>query len=280
MTPPSHGKVLSKQFLPLDGKSGKFFTSLLLGICLSATIAQADTTPTHTATGKNVPMTTASLGDENALSNEQKMFYAIGVQLIGNFKRQGVDIDFAMVSEGMRDALAGGPFRISDDELRKLIISYQEMAARSLVAQRHEESEQNKGAGATFLEENLAKPGVHVLPSGVQYTVLEAGNGAVPGPDDTIQYTYHGTLIDGTSFAKSPDDGSPVEGKVRLLLPGLRQAVQHMPVGSTWQLVIPAQYGYGPRGAGRLVGPNAVLVYKLTLVSTAPSTEPEIKKSN
>lgn len=125
-------------------------------------------------------------------------------------------------------------------------------------------SEGNKQQGEDFLAHNKEKPGVVSLPSGVQYKVLRAGKGKTPDDSSVVVCRYRGTLIDGTEFDQS-ETKRPVPLNVASFLPGLREAVKLMPVGSKWQVVIPPQLAYGEAG-NRGVGSNAVLIYEMEIV--------------
>jgi FKBP-type peptidyl-prolyl cis-trans isomerase FklB len=123
----------------------------------------------------------------------------------------------------------------------------------------------NKRAGDDFLASNKAKPGVVSLPSGVQYKILRASEGKKPGNGSQINCRYKGTLIDGTSFDQF-EDKKPSALHVAGLLPGLKEAVKLMPVGSKWEIVIPPKLAYGAQG-NRVIGPNAVLIYEMEILS-------------
>ena len=123
----------------------------------------------------------------------------------------------------------------------------------------------NKKEGEAFLLANKVKPGVVTLPSGVQYKISRPSKGKLPGDKSTIVCRYKGTLIDGTSFDKS-DAKKPLSLAVAGLVPGLREAIKLMPTGSKSQIVIPPQLGFGERGS-QGVGPNAVLIYDVEIIS-------------
>jgi len=125
-------------------------------------------------------------------------------------------------------------------------------------------ADRNAQDGASQLAANRARPGVTSLSSGVQYRVLKSGNGKRPGAANSVLCRYKGTLADGTVFDAS-DDKAPALLKVTGLVPGLEEAVQLMPAGSQWEVVVPPQLGYGARGREG-VGPNAVLTYVVELV--------------
>lgn len=123
----------------------------------------------------------------------------------------------------------------------------------------------NKQEGEAFLSANKLKPGVVVLPSGVQYKIIRPSKGKQPSDKSTIVCRYKGTLIDGASFDKS-EAKKPLTLAVAGLLPGLREAVKLMTTGAKWQIVIPSQLGFGVRGS-QGVGPNAVLIYDMEIIS-------------
>ena len=124
----------------------------------------------------------------------------------------------------------------------------------------------NRDAGRKFLEENAKKEGVITLPSGLQYKVLVKGDGPMPTNDDKVQVNYEGRLIDGTVFDASAKHGDqPIELKVNQVIKGWTEALTMMPVGSTWQLFIPYELGYGEREAGQ-IKPYSALIFDIQLV--------------
>lgn len=252
-------------------KSILFVTSVFLGLFLVLTSHSYGTSPGEQPKTENHVTTVANGDTQEATENDslfktetEKIYYAIGVQLIGNFKRQGIDIDLEMVTRGMRDALSGKPLPLDDGEMRKLIMTYQEKAIIGMAQTRRAEAEANKAQGFAFLEENKAKKDVVTLESGLQITRLkEKSDGPRPTQSDTVECTYRGMLIDGTVFDRSSEDGKPAQIKITSMVPGVQEALKLMPVGASWKIVIPSHLGYGPRGNGNIVGPNAVLVYEL-----------------
>jgi FKBP-type peptidyl-prolyl cis-trans isomerase FklB len=104
------------------------------------------------------------------------------------------------------------------------------------------------------------------LPSGVLYKVIKEGDGRKPQETDTVEVNYRGALINGTEF-DAVEPGHPASLKVSQLIPGWKQALNVMPVGSKWQVVIPSQLAYGERGVGNDIGPNEVLVFDLELLA-------------
>ena len=118
-----------------------------------------------------------------------------------------------------------------------------------------------------FLQDNAAKEGVVTLPSGLQYLVLNSGDGAKPGPTTMVTVHYEGSLVNGKVFDSSYKRGKPATFGVHQVIRGWTEALQLMPVGSKWRLFIPAELGYGARGAGGSIPPNSTLVFDVELIS-------------
>ena len=120
--------------------------------------------------------------------------------------------------------------------------------------------------GQKFLEENGKREGVVTLPSGLQYEVLQEGSGATPDGNSRVTVHYEGRLIDGKVFDSSYKRNSPATFGVRQVISGWTEALQLMPVGSKWTLYIPSELGYGARGAGGSIPPNAALIFDVELL--------------
>lgn len=197
--------------------------------------------------------------------------YALGMDLGNQFRKLSVDVDPAVFAQGLGDALVGRKTLLTDDEVKAVIARLQaELKARQMQASTTADSKKaddNGKAGAIFLSENKMKEGVVTLPSGLQYKVITAGPGRKPGLADTVVCQYRGTLIDGTEFDSSYARNQPATFPVKGVIPGWTEALQLMPVGSKWQLVIPPALAYGERGAGDKIGPNATLVFEIELLS-------------
>ena len=209
-------------------------------------------------------------GEESPLLKNEKdrTNYSIGVGVARNFQRQQIDIDAELVVKGMRDALSGGKLLMTEDELNKTLSAFQADMRQKQEKLWLAATEENKKAGDAFLAENRKKEGVVVLPSGLQYKILKAGDGKKPTETDTIALRYRGTLVDGTEFDSSDRSGQPsVTLEMKQLFAGCREALKLMPVGSKWQLFIPPELAYGTRGSGTAVGPNATLIFEMELLA-------------
>lgn len=124
-------------------------------------------------------------------------------------------------------------------------------------------------ANAAFLKANATKPGVVTEPSGLQYKIIKSGYGLRPGPLDQVTVYYKGQLINGATF-DATEPGFPVQFTVNKLIPGWTEALELMRTGDHWQLVIPSNLAYGPRGAGSAIPPNQTLVFDLELLKVSP----------
>ncbi len=199
---------------------------------------------------------------------KERISYAIGVNLIGNLKQQEVDVDLELVLKGMRDASAGGALLMSDEELRKYISIYQHDVRRKTAKTRAGAAEQNMKAGEAFLAANKKVKGVVVLPSGLQYRVLNEGSGKKPADADTATFHYRSFSIAGVELDSSYLTGKPASRRVKDgVLPGLSEALKLMPAGSKWQLFLPPKLAYGLKGNGGKVGPNETVIYEIELLS-------------
>lgn len=202
-----------------------------------------------------------------ALKNQkEKLSYAIGMEMGKGVIAQGLDVDPGLVAQGLKDAISGGKALMSDDELRTVISQLQEEMKQKQMQAMEAAAEDNKKQGDAFLAENGKKEGVVTLPSGLQYKIITAGQGKKPVETDTVLCNYKGTFLDGTEFDSSAQAGKPVPFEIKSIIPGFKEALQLMPVGSKWQIVVPSNLAYGERGAGNVIGPNSTLIFEIELV--------------
>ena len=224
--------------------------------------SQSDVAPQFEKGGQAAPDKTAVLKTQKDQVN-----YAIGVHLIGNFKRQGVDIDLNMVMKGMRDAYSEGELLMTDGDLQRAFTVYQSEARRMQSKIVSSKAERNKNEGKVFLEENRKKEGVITLSNGLQYKVIKMGEGKKPTDADSVECHYRGTFINGKEFDSSYRRGRPVNFKIKGVIPGWAEALTLMPVGSKWRIFVPSELAYGQRGAGSSIGPNATLIFEIELLA-------------
>lgn len=193
----------------------------------------------------------------------ERYSYTMGVRLGQLLKAQGiVQLDSAAFAAAIDDVLAGHPLRLSDAEMQAAVRDQQSF----LAGQRAQRAEDNLKAGREFLAANAGRSEVVVLPSGLQYEVLESGSGAQPTAEDSVRVHYHGTLLDGRVFDSSVERGEPAEFALGAVIPGFREALTNMRVGDHWRVYLPSALAYGERGAGSDIGPNETLIFELQLL--------------
>jgi FKBP-type peptidyl-prolyl cis-trans isomerase FklB len=221
-----------------------------------------------TTTAKKAPVTAKPATAVTLKTQKDKASYALGTKIGGDLKRQGVgaSVDSALTARGLRDALSGAKSLMTDDEVKAALTQLQTQVRGQMEAKQHEAGAANRQEGEAFLAANKSKEGVVTLPSGLQYKILTAGTGPKPTPSDTVSCNYRGTLINGKEFDSSAKGGKPVSFPVGGVIKGWTEALQLMPVGSKWQLFIPADLAYGDRGAGPDIGPGATLIFEVELL--------------
>ena len=230
----------------------------------SPSAAKAPVKKTGTATkaaGTATPLTTRT----------QKFSYALGMDIgskVGpSLKKQSVEFDPALVSQGLKDAMSGGKTRLTEQEAQAVLTEVQTAVNKERQEKMQKVAAANKAEGEAFLAANKTKPGVVTLPSGLQYKILKEGTGPKPTATDTVSSNYRGTLINGTEFDSSEKHGGAAKFGVSQVIKGWTEALQLMPVGSKWQLFVPSNLAYGERGAGGDIGPDATLIFDVELVS-------------
>jgi FKBP-type peptidyl-prolyl cis-trans isomerase len=209
-----------------------------------------------------------SAQDQPVLKTQKdKLSYAIGLEMGKGVKDEGLDVDPTVLAQGIKDAILGGKPLLSDEEFRTIIADVQEEMKQKQMQAMEEAAAENKKEGEAFLASNTKKDGVVTLPSGLQYKILTVGQGKKPAETDTVLCNYKGTFLDGTEFDSSTQAGKPVPFELKGIIPGFKEALLLMPVGSKWQIFVPSNLAYGERGAGNVIGPNSTLIFEIELVS-------------
>ena len=233
--------------------------------------------PSKTPAAKKPPSSTAAKpAAAVALTTpKQKNSYALGMSIGLGFQKQGIDksVDTTLVLRGMRDALAGSKTAMTEDEMKAALQQLRTEVMGAQEAKAKEAGAASRKEGETFLAANKSKEGVQTLPDGLQYKVMTEGNGPKPAASDTVTVNYRGTLINGKEFDSSYKRGQPASFPVGGVIKGWTEALQLMPVGSKWQLFIPADLAYGDRGAGSDIGPGETLIFEVELLSIGEKKE-------
>jgi FKBP-type peptidyl-prolyl cis-trans isomerase FklB len=207
--------------------------------------------------------------DERSLiRTDQQMFsytlgYQIGGQLAAQIREGGLDLDPDSFAQAIADVLSGRPPAMTSAQMEAALELHQqqENTRRNAVA------ETGQPRGEAFQAEYSQRQGVVTTASGLQYRVIETGEGRSPGPADTVVVHYVGQLIDGTEFDSSRGRGTPATFSLGGIIPGWQEALQLMREGDIWEVVIPSELAYGAQGAGASIGPNETLVFEIELIS-------------
>jgi FKBP-type peptidyl-prolyl cis-trans isomerase FklB len=245
---------------------------LILGLGLMAcTLHAADQQPEQKAAPK---ADYSKIFKDDREKNSYAMGMNVGESVKTYLKRQEVDMDVDALVKAFKDAVSGGTTLITEEQDREVFQTFQKELQTKAIEKRKAQGEKNKKDGEAFLAENKSKSGVITTESGLQYKVLTAGKGETPKEFDTVSVNYRGTLIDGTEFDSSYKRGQPYNTPLNRVVRGWTEALQLMKVGDKWQLFIPSSLAYGDRGSGPLIGPDAVLIFEIELLSVTAGSPP------
>lgn len=196
-------------------------------------------------------------------SIEAQASYGIGLQVGQQLNESGLEgLQPEALLAGLRDAMEGNAPAVPVEAVHRALREIHERAD----AVRREQQKGLAEAGQKFLEENAKNDDVTVTESGLQFKVLEKGEGTIPARQNQVRVHYTGRLVDGTVFDSSVERGQPAEFPVNGVIPGWIEALTMMPVGSKWQLYIPHNLAYGERGAGASIPPYSALVFDVELL--------------
>lgn len=224
---------------------------LIASLAFVAPAAVADETPPDTTT----PQIQVEVQQPSPFTaDNEKLGYGLGYTVGKNLREFKDYISLDVFFQGLRDAMEGREGKMTEDQIREALMA----------GQAQMEAEYAKKNEA-FLEENKTKEGVKTLPSGLQYKVIQEGEGTPPTKDDKVRVHYRGTFIDGTEFDSSYKRGKPAEFNVSQVIPGWTEALQLMKPGAKWQIFIPAALAYGPQGNQRIPG-NSTLIFDVELL--------------
>jgi len=206
-------------------------------------------------------------------TDDEKISYAIGQDMGNTLKQLDTKLDLAMVYRGIQDIMTG-------DTSKSLLTTEERQKAMETLMTRIREARAKKDsvAGAenvnkanAFLAKNKTEAGVITTASGLQYKILQEGNGASPKTTDQVTAHYVGTLLDGTEFDNSEKRGQPITFPVNGVIPGWQELLPLMKVGEKVKCWIPPQLAYGPRAAGRIPS-NSLLIFEVTLIDVKAGT--------
>ncbi|NWO03681.1 MAG: FKBP-type peptidyl-prolyl cis-trans isomerase [Idiomarinaceae bacterium] len=218
--------------------------------------------------------------DTELKTDKDKQAYALGSS-VGGFIARNLDrqeeadymLERDIVIAGFVDAVKGDP-QLSDEEAEKILNTM-----RKEVMEQRQNVLGKKAAeeGKAYLAENAKKEGVQTTDSGLQYEVLEEGDGVSPSETDMVEVHYEGTLVNGEVFDSSYERGEPTSFPLNRVIPGWTEGLQLMKEGAKYRFVIPSELAYGDRELGDgQIPPNSTLIFTVELLNVQkdePDTE-------
>lgn len=202
---------------------------------------------------------------QDITSDKGKLSYAVGWDIGEDIKRRGAEFDVEAIIAAIRDSGAAREPQVAKEEMATLLADLQQRVRQEQAEAFRKLSEENAAKSSEFLAANAKKSGIVVLPSGVQYRIIDEGDGARPGMDSTVKVHYRGSKTTGLEFDSSFARGVPEEFTVNAVLRGWQEVLPLMKTGATWQIFVPPELGFGARG-NPPVGPNETLTFDLKLV--------------
>lgn len=206
---------------------------------------------------------------------EQRFSYALGQQFAQQLKQQGVNVDGVALGAAVDDALKGNPSKLTPEQMGEAF----RLTKEAMAKEKAEAAVVAQQASEKYLEENSKQAGVVVLPSGLQYQVIQPGDGPTPPAGAEVTVHYRGMLISGKEFDSSYARNEPATFSLNGVIPGFSEGLGLMNKGAKWKLFIPAKLGYGEVGAPGAIGPNETLIFEVELISITPAKALEEKKA-
>ena len=227
------------------------------------------------------PPATAPGADPGPALTPDQISYLIGLVFGAQMHNTGITPDAIVSDSFVRGIKEGMQGKLPSPAEQQQLAAYARSAGDAMVAR-------NANAAKEFLAKNGKAKGVVTTASGLQYKILDAGDKKAPPivPTDTVTAHYRGTLIDGTEFDSSYSRGAPTPFPVTGVIKGWQEALVLMKPGAKWQLFIPPELAYGPRGQGK-IPPNSLLIFDLNVISAdaagappkaPPGTPPPVKQ--
>lgn len=219
-------------------------------------------------------VSTAAVAQDDALETpEERLSYTIGMDIGGSLADQDMDLDLDLVIEALRATYNGEETRLTQEEALEEREKFMQERQQQMEAERQEDAAANREAGEAFLAENAERDDVMTTDSGLQYRVIEEGEGPSPAAEDQVTVHYTGTLIDGTKFDSSHDRGEPATFALNQVIPGWTEGLQLMSEGATYEFFIPSDLAYGEQGRPGPIGPNSTLIFEVELLEVGASQE-------
>ena len=211
-----------------------------------------------------------SAAQPDAIKGEnEQVNYSLGYQMGTELRGQSIELNPEVLMRGIQDGVSGAHPAMTPEETSRTLFELRRRVAAQRQKESQESARENLERAKAFLAENAKRKGVIVRPSGLQYRIIEEGDGKMPTPTDMVSVHYRGTFIDGPEFDNSYLRGQPAQFTVNAVIQGWTEALPLMKEGGKWELFIPPELAYGVQGMGSLVPPNSLLRFEIELISVA-----------
>ncbi|HCR77851.1 MAG TPA: peptidylprolyl isomerase [Chryseobacterium sp.] len=209
--------------------------------------------------------------DENAAdgkyTDDQKASYYIGLSIAQNMKQEGFKVDADLLAQAIKEEMNGGKKLMPAEEMEAFMQEFMQKQHEKKQAAAGVKADENKKKGLDFLAKNKSNPKVKTTASGLQYEVLQEGDGKTkPKASDVVQVKYTGKLLDGTVFdSTDKNGGAPMDINLGAVIKGWTEGIQLMSKGSKYRFYIPSELAYGDNGAGPIPA-GATIIFDVELV--------------
>jgi len=207
--------------------------------------------------------------DDSKYTDEQKASYYIGLSIAQNLKQEGFKVDADLLAQGIKEEIDSTKKLMPAEDMNAFMQEFMQKQSEKKHSAAGVEANENKKKGLEFLAKNKTNPKVKTTVSGLQYEVLQEGDGKTkPKASDIVQVKYTGKLLDGTVFdSTDKNGGAPADINLGAVIQGWTEGTQLMSKGSKYRFYIPSDLAYGDQGAGGAIPGGATIIFDVELVS-------------
>lgn len=180
------------------------------------------------------------------------------------------DINLDAFIQGLKQGSTGKASELTDEEMSQVLLQYKKYNDAQQLKKLKKIASDNAKQSQAFFSENAQKPGIKTMRSGLQYQVIQTGQGKKPSAKSKVLVNYEGRLLDGTVFDSSIARDQPVEFQINEVIQGWSEGLQLMPEGAQYRFYIPAKLAYGEIGSGDAIEPNSTLIFDIELLKILP----------
>ena len=206
---------------------------------------------------------------DSKYTDDQKASYYIGLNIAKNMKQEGFKVDADLLAQAIKEEMEGKKKLMPEEEMNTFMQDFMQKQSEKKQSEASVQAGENKKKGLDFLTKNKSNPKVKTTASGLQYEVLQEGDGKTkPKASDVVQVKYTGKLLDGTVFdSTDKNGGAPMDINLGSVIKGWTEGIQLMSKGSKYRFYIPSDLAYGDRGAGAAIPAGSTIIFDVELVN-------------